>query len=107
MSRKRKALPLIEGLVISDVAAEGNALGRTPDDMVVFVPFAAPGDVVDVQIEKKRSSYAIGRVERLVAAGDVRVEPRFSFAAAAAGSICPTIFSCNASSARSRTRWSA
>lgn len=76
MSRKRKALPLIEGLVISDVAAEGNALGRTPDDMVVFVPFAAPGDVVDVQIEKKRSSYAIGRVERLVAAGDVRVEPR-------------------------------
>ncbi|MBJ2183224.1 MAG: 23S rRNA (uracil(1939)-C(5))-methyltransferase RlmD [Muribaculaceae bacterium] len=76
MSRKRKVLPLIEGLKITDVAAEGNALGRTADDMVVFVPFAAPGDVVDVQIEKKRSSYAIGRVERLVEAGDVRVEPR-------------------------------
>ena len=76
MSRKRKALPLIEGLMISDVAAEGNALGRTADDMVVFVPFAAPGDVVDVQIEKKRSSYAVGRIERLVKSGDVRTEPR-------------------------------
>lgn len=76
MSRKRKALPLIEGLEISDVAAEGNALGRTADDMVVFVPFAAPGDVVDVQVEKKRSSYAIGRIERLVRAGDVRTAPR-------------------------------
>ncbi len=67
---------MLEDLLITDVAAEGNALGRTKDDMVVFVPFAAPGDVVDVQIEKKRSSYAIGRVERLVKAGDVRVAPR-------------------------------
>ena len=49
MSRKRKALPLIEGLRISDVAAEGNALGRTAEDMVVFVPFCAPGDVVAVR----------------------------------------------------------
>jgi len=76
MSRKRKQLPLIEGLTISDVAAEGNALGRTDDDMVVFVPFGAPGDVVDVQIDKKRSSYAVGHIERIVKAGAVRVEPR-------------------------------
>lgn len=75
MSRKRKALPLIENLLITDVAAEGNALGRD-GEMVVFVPFAAPGDVVDVQIEKKRKSYAMGRLARLVTSGDVRVAPR-------------------------------
>lgn len=75
MSRKRKALPLIENLLITDVAAEGNALGRD-GEMVVFVPFAAPGDVVDVQIEKKRKSYAMGRLVRLVTPGDVRVAPR-------------------------------
>lgn len=75
MSRKRKALPLIENLLITDVAAEGNALGRD-GEMVVFVPFAAPGDVVDVQIEKKRKSYAVGRLARLVTPGDVRVAPR-------------------------------
>lgn len=74
MSRKRKALPLIENLLITDVAAEGNALGRD-GEMVVFVPFAAPGDVVDVQIEKKRKSYAMGRLVRLVTPGDVRVAP--------------------------------
>ena len=75
MSRKRKALTLIENLLITDVAAEGNALGRD-GEMVVFVPFAAPGDVVDVQIEKKRKSYAVGRLARLVTPGDVRVAPR-------------------------------
>lgn len=74
MSRKRKPLPLIEGLEITDVAAEGNALGRF-GEMVVFVPFAAPGDVVDVQLEKKRSSYAQGRIERVVTPSSLRVEP--------------------------------
>lgn len=75
MSRKRKELPLIEGLEITAVAAEGNALGRH-GDMVVFVPFGAPGDVVDVQLEKKRSSYAQGRIERIVKPSDMRIEPR-------------------------------
>ena len=58
-----------------DVAAEGNALARH-DEMVVFVPYGAPGDVVDVQITKKRHSYAEGRIVRLVKAGDVRIAPR-------------------------------
>ena len=40
MSRKRKELPTLEGVKITDVAAEGNALARV-DDMVVFIPFGA------------------------------------------------------------------
>ncbi|MDE6120802.1 MAG: TRAM domain-containing protein, partial [Muribaculaceae bacterium] len=75
MARKRKPLPLLEDVLITDVAAEGNALGRV-DDMVVFVPFAAPGDRVDVQVEKKKKSYAQGRVARLRQRGDVRVDPK-------------------------------
>lgn len=75
MSRKRKPYPLLEGITISDVAAEGNALARV-DDMVVFVPYGAPGDVVDIQITKKRKSYAEGRITRLVEPGDVRIAPR-------------------------------
>ena len=77
MSRKRKPYPLIEGVEISGVAAEGNALARV-DDMVVFMPYGAPGDVVDVQITKKRKSYAEGRITRIVKPGDVRIEPRCS-----------------------------
>lgn len=75
MSRKRKSKPLLEDVTISDVAAEGNALARV-DDMVVFVPFGAPGDVVDIQIEKKKKNYATGRIAAMKKRGDVRVEPR-------------------------------
>lgn len=68
---------MLEGVTILDVAAEGNALARV-DDMVVFVPYGAPGDVVDIRVTKKRKSYAEGRIERIVAPGAERVEPRCS-----------------------------
>lgn len=74
MSRKRKPLPVLEGVTICDVAAEGNAIAKV-DGMVVFVPFAAPGDVVDVRLRKKKKSYAEGTVLRLVEAGPVRIAP--------------------------------
>lgn len=77
MSRKRKELPVLENVEIVDVAAEGNALARV-DDMVVFVPFGAPGDHVDIKLEKKKKNYAIGRIHRMVAEGPVRVAPRCS-----------------------------
>lgn len=75
MSRKRKELPTIEGVKIHDVAAEGNAVARV-DDMVVFIPFGAPGDVVDVKITKKKKSYAEGQIVRIVEPSPERVEPR-------------------------------
>lgn len=75
MSRKRKELPVLEHIEITDVAAEGNALARV-DGMVVFVPFAAPGDVADIRLVKKRKSYADGRIERMITPGEIRVAPR-------------------------------
>jgi len=54
--RKKKALPLLENVTISAVAAEGKALARV-DDKVVFVPYVVPGDVVDLQVKKKKHSY--------------------------------------------------
>lgn len=75
MSRKRKPYPLIEGLEITGVAAEGNALGRH-DDMVVFVPYGCPGDIADIQITKKRKSYAEGRIVHLESPSPQRVQPR-------------------------------
>ena len=56
MTRKRKEYPILENVTITDVAAEGKALARV-DDMVVFVPFVVPGDVVDLKIQKKKHSY--------------------------------------------------
>ena len=53
-------MPLLEKVTITDVAAEGKALARV-DEMVVFVPFVAPGDVVDIQLTRKKHSYAEGK----------------------------------------------
>lgn len=52
----KKKLPVLENVTITAVAAEGKALARV-DDKVVFVPYVVPGDVVDLQVKKKKSSY--------------------------------------------------
>jgi len=57
MARKKKQLPLLEKVTITDVAAEGMALARV-NDLVVFVPYVVPGDVVDLQVKRKKHSYA-------------------------------------------------
>ena len=57
MARKKKELPLLERIEITGVAAEGKALARV-DDLVVFAPFVVPGDVVDLQLRRKKHSYA-------------------------------------------------
>ena len=53
---KKKQLPVLENVTITACAAEGKALARV-DDKVVFVPYVVPGDVVDLQVKKKKSSY--------------------------------------------------
>lgn len=74
MSRKKKTLPIIENVTIEDVAAEGKSLVRW-NDMVVFVPFCVPGDVVDLQIKKKKHSYCEAEVIRFHKLSDIRVTP--------------------------------
>ena len=59
MGRSRKSKPLLKKVTITDVAAEGKAMCRV-DDRVVFVQRAVPGDVVDVQVTKKRKNYYEG-----------------------------------------------
>jgi len=56
MGRNKKSLPILEKVNITAVAAEGKALARV-DDKVVFVPFVVPGDVVDLQVKRKKHSF--------------------------------------------------
>ncbi|HKM44370.1 MAG TPA: 23S rRNA (uracil(1939)-C(5))-methyltransferase RlmD, partial [Dysgonamonadaceae bacterium] len=74
MAKKRRELPLYEGVEITGVAAEGKAIAKV-DGMTVFVPFVIPGDVVDIQTYRKRKSFAEGRVMRFVEYSEDRVEP--------------------------------
>ncbi len=57
MSRKRKPLPVLESILITDIAAEGKAIAKV-DGLAVFVPFVVPGDVVDLRIRRRKHSYA-------------------------------------------------
>ncbi|MDE5795677.1 MAG: 23S rRNA (uracil(1939)-C(5))-methyltransferase RlmD, partial [Muribaculaceae bacterium] len=81
MGRKNKVLPILEGVKITGMAAEGKALARTllkPEDespIVVFVPFAAPGDVVNIKLDKKKRSFAEGHIECIVSPSPDRIKP--------------------------------
>ena len=74
MSRKRKELPTLEQVEITDVAAEGKALVRV-DDLVVFVPWVVPGDVVDLKLWKKKHHYAEAEAIRVHKYSEKRTEP--------------------------------
>lgn len=73
MGKKHK-LPLLEGVDILDVGAEGRAVCRH-NDMVVFVSNAIPGDVVDIQIYKKRRRFLEGKAIKFHSLSQKRVEP--------------------------------
>ena len=72
MSRKRVDLKL-ENVTIEAVAAEGKALAHV-DGMVVFVDFAVPGDIVDIQVFKKKKNYMEGFISRMVKPSPHRLE---------------------------------
>lgn len=74
MSRKKKPLPLLEQIEIIDVAAEGKAIAKL-DNLVIFVPFAVPGDVVDLQVRRKKHSYAEAEVVKFHKLSSQRAEP--------------------------------
>ncbi len=74
MSRKKIDL-LLEDVTIENVAAEGKAVAHTPDGQVLFVEFAVPGDVVDVQVIKKKKSFLEGRIVAVKKPSEHRLEP--------------------------------
>lgn len=81
--RGKKPYPILENILIENVAAEGKAIAHAHlpgDDIdgpkrVIFVEFAVPGDVVDIQIIKKKKSYAEGRIIKIQKPSERRLEP--------------------------------
>ena len=72
---KKKQLPVLEHVTITSCAAEGKALARV-DDKVVFVPFVVPGDVVDLQVKKKKNSYMEAVAVNFHAYSPLRTTPK-------------------------------
>lgn len=74
MARKKKSLPILENVMITGVASEGKAIAKV-NEVVTFVPFAVPGDVVNLQVTKKKRSFMEARVIDFVEKSAVRSEP--------------------------------
>jgi len=71
---RRKKLPLLEQVVIENIGAEGKSIARV-DSMVVFVKDAVPGDVVDLQVFRKKGRYMEARVVKYHSYSEERTEP--------------------------------
>lgn len=64
----------MEKITITDVAAEGKALAKV-NDLVVFVPYVVPGDVVDLQVKRKKNHYAEAVAVKFHERSPLRAEP--------------------------------
>ncbi len=62
-------------VTISDLAFGGDGVARLEEGPVVFVPFAALGDVLEVEITECKKSYLRGRITQILVAGPDRIEP--------------------------------
>ncbi len=74
MARKKKELPLLEKVTITDVAAEGKAVAKV-NELVIFVPYVVPGDVVDLQVKRKKNHYAEAVAVKFHKKSPLRTEP--------------------------------
>ncbi|WP_419089226.1 23S rRNA (uracil(1939)-C(5))-methyltransferase RlmD [Phocaeicola plebeius] len=74
MARKTKELPLLDKVTITDVAAEGKAVAKV-NELVIFVPYVVPGDVVDLQVKRKKNHYAEAVAVKFHEKSPLRTEP--------------------------------
>lgn len=74
MRRKEKPQLILPEVLIEQVAAEGNSLAHV-DGKVVFVPQTIPGDIVDILVTRKKSSFMEGRVHRMIKESPDRLKP--------------------------------
>jgi 23S rRNA (uracil1939-C5)-methyltransferase len=63
-------------LRIDSLDAEGRGVARTAEGKVVFVEGALPGEEVDFQVLRKKSSFEIGRLTKVLGGASSRQAPR-------------------------------
>lgn len=74
MARNIKPHPILEQISITGIAAEGKAIARY-NDKIVFVPHVIPGDVVDLQVTKKKSAFMEARAIHFHSYSPRRIDP--------------------------------
>lgn len=73
MAKNKKPHPILNNVTITDIAAEGKAIAKV-NDIVVFVPFVVPGDIVDLQVTRKKSNFMEARPIHFHTYAEKRIE---------------------------------
>ncbi len=74
MRNNKKVLPILENITVIDASSDGQSVGRL-DDVVVFIKDAIPGDVVDVQVTRKKNKFREGKAIKIHTYSDKRTAP--------------------------------
>ena len=62
-------------LKITSATAEGSGVGKTEDNIVVFVPMTAIGDEIEARLLKVKKTYAFGKIEKIITPSSARISP--------------------------------
>ena len=72
--KKRREPEYLQDVLIVDAGSEGMSVAK-PEGRVIFIPFGVPGDVVDLEVFKKKKNYFEGRILQIKQPSEKRVEP--------------------------------
>lgn len=72
-NRKVRERITFENVSVIDIAEEGKGVGKI-DDLVLFIQHAVPGDVVDVEVTRKKKNFAEARITTLKVPSEHRVQ---------------------------------
>ena len=72
--KKKKEPEYLNDVLIVDAGSEGMSVAK-PEGRVIFIPFGVPGDVVDIEVFKKKKNYFEGRILNFKKQSEKRVEP--------------------------------
>ena len=64
----------LQNIQVIDIAEEGKGVGKS-DDLVIFIDKAVPGDIVDVELLRRKKKFYEGKIQNLVKPSEHRTEP--------------------------------
>lgn len=71
--KTKKTLPVLENIEVIDASSDGQSVAKT-NDYVIFIKGAVPGDIVDVQITRKKSKYREAKTIAIKKSSDKRTD---------------------------------
>lgn len=74
VGRKIQKKPIFQNVIITEIVAEGKSIAKI-DDMVVFTTHGIPGDIVDLQVTRKKKKYLEARIIHYHKLSELRNEP--------------------------------